>query len=434
MNILKELDELTKAQVISPESAENIRNYYRSKQEHSGNRLFIVFGILGAILVGLGLILIIAHNWDDLSKNTKVCVAYLPLVIAQLLCIFALVKKSDSSAWREASSAFLFCAVGACISLISQVYNIQGDLPSFLFTWLILCLPIIYLMRSSVASLLYIVGISYYCCELNYFSHFFSSYKPVHYHYWWMLLLALPHYYLLVKNKPDSNYTVFHNWLVPLSLVVCLGSVGRHHDELMYMAYMSMFGLFYLIGTSGAFAQMKRNLSGYLVLGSLGTTQILLTLSFRDFWTRLGNDPARFFEWYSSPEAMAVYILTASAIGLLIFQNRKGIREFHPMKVIFLLFLFIFMLGVVSPYSAVAVINLLVLATGIMVIRHGVMKDHLGILNYGLLTITALVICRFFDSDISFVIRGLLFVLVGTGFFVANYLMLKKRKQTENRQ
>jgi hypothetical protein len=434
MNILKELDELTKAQVISPESAENIRNYYKSKQEQSGNRLFIVFGILGAILVGLGLILIIAHNWDDLSKNVKVGVAYLPLIIAQLLCIYALIKKSDSNAWREASSAFLFCAVGACISLISQVYNIQGDLSSFLFTWLILCLPIIYLMRSSIVSLLYIVGITYYCCELNYFSHFFSSYKAVHYHYWWMLLLALPHYYLLVKNRPDSNYTVFHNWLIPLSLVICLGSLGRHHDELMYIAYMSLFGLFYLLGTSGIFSNMKRNVSGYLVLGSLGTTQILLTLSFHDFWTHLMNDPARFFEWYSSPEAISAYIITAAAVGLLIFQNRKGISEFHPMKVIFLLFIFIFLLGINSPYSAVTVINLLVLATGIMVIRHGVMKDHLGILNYGLLTITALIICRFFDSHISFVIRGLLFVLVGIGFFVANYLMLKKRKQTENRR
>lgn len=434
MNILKELDELTKAQVISPESAESIRNYYKSKQEQSGNRLFIVFGILGAILVGLGLILIIAHNWDDLSKNIKVGVAYLPLIIGQLLCVYVLVRKSDNSAWREAASAFLFCAVGACISLISQVYNIQGDLPSFLFTWLILCLPIIYLMRSSIASLLYIVGITYYCCELNYFSHFFSHSKPVHYHYWWMLLLALPHYYLLVKNRPDSNYTVFHNWLVPLSLVICLGSVGRQHDELMYIAYMSMFGLFYLIGTSGTFSNMKRNVSGYLVLGSLGTTQILLTLSFHDFWTHVMNDPTRFFEWYSSPEAISVYILTAAALGLLIFQSSNGFKEFHPMKVIFLLFIFIFLLGVNSPYSAVTVINLLVLATGIMVIRHGVMKDHLGILNYGLLTITALITCRFFDSHMSFVIRGLLFVLVGIGFFVANYLMLKKRKQTENRR
>lgn len=434
MNILKELDELTKAQVISPESAESIRNYYKSKQEQSGNRLFIVFGILGAILVGLGLILIIAHNWDDLSKNIKVGVAYLPLIIGQLLCVYVLVRKSDNSTWREAASTFLFCAVGACISLISQVYNIQGDLPSFLFTWLILCLPIIYLMRSSMASLLYIVGITYYCCELNYFSHFFSHSKPIHYHYWWMLLLALPHYYLLVKNRPDSNYTVFHNWLVPLSLVICLGSVGRQHDELMYIAYMSLFGLFYLIGTSGTFSNMKRNVSGYLVLGSLGTTQILLTLSFHDFWTHVMNDPTRFFEWYSSPEAISVYIISAAAFGLLIFQNRNGIKEFHPMKVIFLLFIFIFLLGVNSPYSAVTVINLLVLATGIMVIRHGVMKDHLGILNYGLLTITALIICRFFDSHMSFVIRGLLFVLVGIGFFAANYLMLKKRKQTENRR
>ena len=33
--------------------------------------------------------------------------------------------------------------------------------------------------------------------------------------------------------------------------------------------------------------------------------------------------------------------------------------------------------------------------------------------NYGLIIITALVICRFFDTDLSFVLRGLLFISVG---------------------
>jgi hypothetical protein len=53
----------------------------------------------------------------------------------------------------------------------------------------------------------------------------------------------------------------------------------------------------------------------------------------------------------------------------------------------------------------------------------------LSLLNYGLLILTALIICRFFDLDMSFVARGLLFVLVGAGFFAANIWMVKKRKQ-----
>lgn len=429
MNILKELDELTKAQVITSGTADDIRNYYKQKGQQSGNRLFVVFGILGAILVGLGFILIIAHNWDELSKNVKICIAYLPLVLAQLLCLFSLIKKSESSAWREASSAFLFFAVGASISLVSQVYNIEGDLSSFLFLWMLLCLPVIYLMRSSAVSLLYLVGISYYCCESNYFLSFRRS-NIEDYHYWWMLLLALPHYVLLVKNRPNSNFTVFHNWLIPLSLIVCLGTVAHKHAELLYISYICMFGLFYLIGTSEAFIRMKHHVNGYMVFASLGTTQILLTLSFDDFWLRLLERPEKFYLWYQSPEAIVAYVMVVLATGLLIFQSRSGIKDFHPMKVIFLLFIVMFAIGVSSPQLAVVLINLLVLATGIMVIRHGVRSDHFGILNYGLLTITALITCRFFDSNISFVIRGLLFVLVGVGFFVTNYLMLKKRKQT----
>jgi hypothetical protein len=68
------------------------------------------------------------------------------------------------------------------------------------------------------------------------------------------------------------------------------------------------------------------------------------------------------------------------------------------------------------------------LALGVLYIRKGIRQDHLGILNYGLLIITALIICRFFDTKWSFILRGILFVMVGIGFFIANYQMLQKRK------
>ena len=64
-------------------------------------------------------------------------------------------------------------------------------------------------------------------------------------------------------------------------------------------------------------------------------------------------------------------------------------------------------------------------------VRNSAKADHLGELNYGLMIIAALVICRFFDTDLSFVTRGVLFILVGAGFFFANYRMLKKRETNE---
>ena len=76
---------------------------------------------------------------------------------------------------------------------------------------------------------------------------------------------------------------------------------------------------------------------------------------------------------------------------------------------------------------ASVLINFLVLAIGIMTIREGAKNNHLGILNYGLLIVSALIICRFFDTNINFVLKGILFVAVGVGFFFANLWMVRKR-------
>src|SRR3954469_7771767 len=111
----KELELLEKEGVISPEVAGNIRAYYQAKSANPHNRLFVVFAILGAILVGLGIILIIAHNWDELTRPVKVFFAFLPLVAGQLFCGFTLLKRSNDQGWKEGSSVFLFFSVGASI-------------------------------------------------------------------------------------------------------------------------------------------------------------------------------------------------------------------------------------------------------------------------------------------------------------------------------
>lgn len=423
MSIHSDLSELLKAEIISPETADDIRAYYQKKKEQSGNRLFVVFGILGAILVGLGIILIIAHNWDGLSRTTKTFFAFLPMIIGQGICGYVLLKKMSSMAWRESATIFLFFSVGACISLIGQIYNIPGNLSSFLLTWMLLCLPLIYLMRSSATSLLYIIGISFYAAETGYWNYP----APESYLYWLLLLAALPHYYMLYKQQPTSNFMTFHNWAIPISVMFILGTVAKEVDEFMFVAYCSLFGLYYLIGNLEFFSQQKLINQGYTLIGSLGTIGLLLIVSFDWLWKELREMEIAFSDLILSPEFIATTIIFLLVLGLLYIQQKdKPLTSIKPIAPVFILFLGIFIIGLFSPIS-ILLINLMIFALGILIILEGAKSVDLGMLNYGLLVITALIICRFFDVDLSFVIRGILFVLIGVGFFAANYWMLKKR-------
>ena len=98
----------------------------------------------------------------------------------------------------------------------------------------------------------------------------------------------------------------------------------------------------------------------------------------------------------------------------------------------YLLFLVLFILGVWYTVLSVILINLLLFISGLVLLREGSKQSHLGVLNLGLLVIALLVICRSFDTELTFVVKGILFVLVGAGFFAANWLMIKKGNETSH--
>ena len=133
-NLRIDLAELVDAKIIAEDTAQKIEAFYKTKQSSPENKLFVLFSILGAILVGAGVILIIAHNWDELPRFSKVIFAFMPLVIAQFLCVYTLLKKKGNIAWSESVSVLCFFTVGACISLVGQIYNLYGNFPLFLLT------------------------------------------------------------------------------------------------------------------------------------------------------------------------------------------------------------------------------------------------------------------------------------------------------------
>ncbi len=417
--IQKDVSELLEAQVISKETALKIEGYYLSKNANTTNRLFTIFAVLGSMLVGLGMILILAHNWDSFSRTVKTVFAFAPLVVGQIIAGYSILKKK-SKTWKEASGVFLFFAVGASMALVSQIYNLPGDLSHYLLTWIVLCLPLVYLLRSNTLVILQIVFITSYACHFGYFS---GSKTP-----WLYLVLfacLMPFYFRLLKQKRTQHITTVLNWLVPLSVIIVIGTFVKGDGNISFLIYVLLFGLLYNVAKTPYFNNLKLRQNGFLVLGSLGTVYMLLLTTFDWLWNSVFIENPNF----NSQSFFIASILFCLALTILVYtQVKKETQKFNLFQYAFVFFTIFFAISFFSAHTTIILINLLILILGIIVVKIGVDTLHFGVLNYGLLIITALITCRFFDTNISFVIRGLLFVAVGAGFFLTNYIMLKKRK------
>jgi hypothetical protein len=191
-----------------------------------------------------------------------------------------------------------------------------------------------------------------------------------------------------------------------------------------------MFGLFYFIGNNPFFRNRSLIQNGYRVFGFAGTIVALLVMTFKSSWKSLADQHLNTL--IVSPEFIACVILFTLTSILLYVQNKnKQLTDWKLIEVVYLLFLLIFILGIRFTSLSVILVNLLVFVLGILLLRDGSKQSHLGILNTGMFIIALLAICRSFDSDLTFVVKGTMFVLVGLGFFVANWLMIKKRKENE---
>jgi len=423
MKLFQALPELIDAGIISEETAQRIRDHYAGDSSKSGSRLILIFGILGALLVGLGIILIIGHNWDHLSRLTQTIIAFVPMVVGQAIGIYTLTKRSGDSSWREGSATFLALAIGATMAMISQIYQAQGQLDGFLFVWILLVLPIPYLFRSSFACFLYFIGILYFVGTTTSHSASFEGWL-----YWPLFLGGLPYYIKMFLRDKGSNALSVMSWILPFTFAIALAFIGQMKEWSIPLIFVNLFACYYLIGNFHAVHSTTLRSNGFKIIGWLGTAGFLIFLSFDEYWQKILDIDLVQRLVPNSFEFRYLIVFFLAALLMLMAQLRRfPWKEIGPMSGLFMVFNLIFFLGIITDFSQLLT-NILILALSIVTIREGAKKDHLGILNSGLLLIGALVIARFFDTDIGFVTKGLLFVAVGIGFFVANSWIIKKRR------
>lgn len=415
-----ELPALIESRVISEDSAQALRTHYGMHDIDSADSLplvTLILATLGGLLIGGGIILILAHNWENLDRTARAVLAFVPLLISQGLVIFALVPKKKGPAWREVSGVLLFCCVAASISIIGQTYHISGDTQAFLSMWFLLILPFVYLLQAHLMTLLMMVLAT--VLSVNYSSPYLLT------------LFALAPYYWRLQKSESTTRAIQAAWVYALCLLVSIPAnvIANTSAILPMLGIMSGAMCAYLIGrsieTEASFWQRPlTNISAICLAGCA------IGLTFTDFLLDIIEPNSWHYKNHMQWHQIALIIsFTLTAFILLAVAIKRKTFDQLPLASLFLLFILFISVSLLlneHAYSQLHVwvwaltFSLAVICVGIWYIYLGISSNSTSQLNFGLLLIMTLLMMKFFDQDFTLISRGISFIAIGIVFICVN--------------
>lgn len=129
-----ELDRWKREQIITEEQADRIRALYPEEvRKHSWG--LILFSGLGATVIGLGVILLLAYNWQDIPKFGKLTLIFGSIAAAHGTGLWLRWKPGAQPEIGAALSLLGTMLFGAGIWLVAQVYHINEHFPNGFLLW-----------------------------------------------------------------------------------------------------------------------------------------------------------------------------------------------------------------------------------------------------------------------------------------------------------
>jgi uncharacterized membrane protein len=431
--LLRELPKLEAEGVIDDAASTRLRAYYSAQISGLGGRLVVaIFAVFGALLIGGGIILLLAHNWDAFGRGTRAAIAIAPLITAQALVGWVLIKRYQSTAWRESSATLLALTVAAAIALVDQTYHTGGDLESFLWRWSLLLAPLPWLLNSTAVAMLFLAALTWWAGAVRVEGSQILMMWP-------LAAVALPHLVQVMRADRRGLRAANLQWSVALFVCVAAGlGLENRVPGLWIPIYIGLFALLVAVGAASRRDEQRLWRRPLEAVGFVGSIVMWLILSFDEPWERIGWKHIHTTEEFHQ---MASWLDVGLAIGLplaaivimvvLLDRGRHQLQLLWGLSVPLVAVVWPLVAATDTQWIGAATFNGLLFVVGIATIAEGVRRQHLGVVNLGMMVVALLVLVRFFDSGFGFILKGLAFIVVGIGFLVANVVLSRRLRAGE---
>lgn len=387
------------------------------------NTLMIVFSILGALLVGVGLVLIFVTFWKDMPLLSKGLLSFVPLLLGQTSGVFVLFKKKDKVPWCEGGSVLWTAGIAATLTMIYNIFNLSIDWQNILLLVSLSVMPVIGLLKS-VAPLAV-----YYGCSIFWGFYVFEEEDSLFALFATVVFLVIGcfHSAYLFKAENKSHRSIFSVWLSVIAVTAFVVIMGMGIDEfsLGLTGLMAVFICLYLLSFKDGDMSMP-----YKIPGLIGTA----ILMFISGWIYFGSLEA---DKYS---IIYIAVCVAAIIATAFIANLKGKDKF---SLIYIGIVYIsYIISVCSLYVMgdtydrdvaelfVTVLKIPALAGYIVMMISGGREKKLIPINVGFVGVSAMTILVVSQSGLSMLGNGVMLLVFGGALLAINFKISRSKQKT----
>lgn len=405
--------------ILSPEAARELRRRHlvpeSTGEDGAGFSLGqVLIGSMGALLIGTGLIAILAYNWDTFSAGVRLAIGFLPLLIAQGLCLRLLLRQ-DQGWKREATTIFLTLAIGVALSVVSQVYHVGGEWSPLLLTWLLLAAPLIWVFRPHSVTLFYLIGITLWTINVTWSDGQGLS-GPVMYPF--LLLVLAPYWW--IRRQEGKTLSTTMRWFLAVSAYLgfmCasaqLVADPGQRGPIVWCLVAACLMLIPLNRTGLAEGLGKKP---HIIVGAI---HLLITSFYITSSLYVSS-----YTYEFSFQILTLFLLLIYGVfaALAVRSRRWELLAISGLVLFTLLFDF-------QATWGLAMWGMLfyLVALGIFLILSGLRAGR-GSPRLGATILCLVVIIRMMSSDLPLLVKGIAFIIIGIAFLTFNFYIGKLRR------
>jgi uncharacterized membrane protein len=419
------LDDWVAQDLMRTDQAEAIRQY---QERQPAKQLLTFFGLLvgvGAVSIGVGIILVVSYNWEEI-----------PPLVRQIGFLLALVGFAEARlrmtgrglAERGLDVVWVILPL-AGIGLWGQVYQLSGDAFKPLAVTLGLALPIVWLGANRAAASTHAFIFSW-AMFLGVFEagSWISMRDPGSLGAWFALALCVVLWIgMLYQTRefagPNVALLLWVTYLVFLFSTVESGPLLAVANDGMYFVIASALGMLFWAGRGPLRLAVRQ--SGDL--GWVSTAMLLYVLSFLydDF----------FFDGASTSAGLSYgHVLSLIAIAGVVIadvEDKVGLGGVRGFKLLLGLPLALSGLLVLTGANVVVAFlaNVALIGYCLHGMHAGVLRGDRRMVNQGVAVVGLLMVTRFIDYFGSFLTSGSAFIVMGLLFLGMAYGLNRGRQR-----